>query len=212
MKGFLRFLRTRPSAYSGLRGSKSLRSKSHENYALRTASRVSRAGFTLIEILIVVGITAMLSGAVLTYTSTSRDRISLSVEEAKLAEVISRAKSLAITTYAREDVPCGYGVSLDYEAHTYELFAFDAPSCRSITSLDEGEKSEVEQFVLPPNVRLGEGEERLEHVLFIPPDPKTWIWRLEDAATSTTGSIYLTNLGGTSPFRIVVGQGGQISF
>ena len=180
----------------------------------------SLTGFTLVEMLVVVGITSMLAGAILSYTATSRDRVALSVEEAKLAQTISRAKSLALTTYARDEIPCGYGVSLNYDANAYELFAYTPPlkedgtegRCGVILTLDDANKSERELFAFSPNVVFGEGEERLEHVLFVPPRPSTWIWRLGDTTTSTSGRIYLTNRNDTAPVAIEVGAGGQVSF
>jgi prepilin-type N-terminal cleavage/methylation domain-containing protein len=172
-----------------------------------------RRGFTLIEILVVIGVISVLAGTMITSTSTSRDRTSLLVEEAKLAEVISRAKALAITTYARTSPPCGYGVSIDHDAATYELFAYTAPDCDNIIAIDPSMKSGQESFSLPQNVRFETGDERMEHVLFVPPDPKTLIWRTGEVSPASRGIVYLTGSRPDAPVvAIEIGSGGQISF
>ncbi len=184
--------------------------------------RASRAAFTLIEILIVVGITTVLASMILTYTSTSRDQVALYVEEAKLAQSISRAKSLAIATFNQPEIPCGYGMHLDYDAQTYTIFSYSAPQCVIGNTLDlsgldaedcqAGGACAITTEVLPPNVALTDGGDNpIQDVLFIPPDPKTWIWRLDDLATTTSGNAYLRTPGGTQAV-IGVSQAGQITF
>ena len=54
-----------------------------------------RKGFTLIELLMVVAISAMLSAMAISYSNVSKNQITLSVETAKLAQTILRAKDLA---------------------------------------------------------------------------------------------------------------------
>lgn len=148
----------------------------------------------------------------LTYTSTSRDQVALYVEEAKLAQNISRAKSLAIATFNRPEVPCGYGVGIDYDAATYSLFSYNVADCSTITALNPGNKEAVSSFDLPPNVRFATpGSESIEDVLFLPPEPRTWIWHAGAISTSTRGAIVLETAAGTT-VTIEVGVGGQITF
>lgn len=58
-----------------------------------------RSGFTLLEILIVISITIMISGIAISYNGSTQQQIGLYVEVQKLAELILRAKSLAVSTY-----------------------------------------------------------------------------------------------------------------
>jgi prepilin-type N-terminal cleavage/methylation domain-containing protein len=183
-----------------------------------------RKGFTLIEVIIVVGITAVLAGMILTYTSASRDQVALYVEQAKLAQSISRTKSLAITTFNRPPgdgpVPCAYGIHMDYDAQTYTIFSYAAPRC-AITAADlaqigEEDCSQTSACVvstehLPLNVRLvADDAAAVSDILFVPPDPKTWIWKQGFNATSTEGQVSLEATQATVVIRI--NQAGQITF
>lgn len=173
---------------------------------------MSRRGFTLIEVLIVIAITSLLAGLMLTYTSTSRDQVALYVEEAKLAQNISRSKSLALATYNRPEVPCGYGVGIDYDSSSYSLFAYRAEDCSEVDFLSAAGKEEISSFALPPNVRFAPpGAASIEDVMFLPPEPRTWIWHAGSLATSTGGEIVLMTPAG-STVTIKVGVGGQITF
>lgn len=176
--------------------------------------RTFRFGFTLIEVLVVLGITSLLAGMILTYTSTSRDRTALYVEEAKLAQTISRAKALGIATFtANGTPPCGYGLKVDYDAQSYSVFSYRADSC-DIQVFGLGATMEnVSTDQLSPNVRFAEpGEGSVEVILFVPPDPKTWVWHIGSAVTSTAGSITLKTATGNSELTIQVNSAGQITF
>ena len=173
--------------------------------------RAKRAGFTLVEILIVIGITAVLSSMVLTYTSASRDQVALYVEQAKLAQTISRAKSLAITTYndpngEEDSIPCGYGVHFDYDAGEYLLFSYDAANCTITSTLDPQAMTVISTAELSIAMHFSEdAEDPIQDILFIPPDPKTWIWQLSALTTSTSGRVYLETAKGAA--SVAVSQG-----
>ncbi len=174
----------------------------------------TRSGFTLVEILVVIGVTALLSSLIVTYTSTSRDQVALSIEQAKLAQMVSRAKSLSLATYGREEVPCGYGVYIDYSLQEYTLFAYPPGACADIPRVDPDTvmNNAVDKVALPKNVRLRASEDALGAVLFIPPDPRTLIWQSGDNATSTFGKIILNPPSGSPQKSVEVGVGGQITF
>lgn len=173
-----------------------------------------RKGFTLVEIIIVVGITAILAGVILTYTSNSRNQVALFVEQAKLAQTVSRTKSLAITTYTKTNPPCGYILQIDYDAQSYSVYPYTVAAgtpCGVKTMADIQKGDAVSTDKMPINVRLDpSGEEAIDTVLFLPPDPQTWIWKLGFLATSTQGQIHLTTQGGA--VSIGVSRAGQITF
>src|SRR3989344_3199887 len=91
---------------------------------LLAVARLRRA-FTLIEILVVISVITMLSAFVLTYNATSRNQVALRIEQAELVQTISRAKSLALATYNKPEVPCGYGVYINYSENNYAIFSYD---------------------------------------------------------------------------------------
>jgi type II secretory pathway pseudopilin PulG len=202
----------------------------HWLFLLRSRDHGARGAFTLVEILVVLGITAALAGLVLTYTSASRDQVAMYVEEAKLAQTVSRAKALAITTFdqpgGRNEIPCGYGVHFDYasQPQTYTLFSYKVQDCAIVNALDlsdlasgqctsDSKACTIASAILPKNVALvASGEDPIENVLFIPPDPKTWVWYQGADATSTTGAGHIYLAAAKISVKVFVGQGGQITF
>lgn len=171
-----------------------------------------RKGFTLIEVLVVVGITAVLSGIVITYTSSGRDRISLQIERAKLAQVISRAKALSVSTYNSPDVPCGYGVRIDKETRKYAIFRYKISPCSDLTrggviTINGDGYSVLNEFnfSLPKNMEFAGSVDTL---FFLPPDPKTLIWK--DGLIKDSGEIILKNL--SDSYSVTVNSAGQITF
>lgn len=157
-----------------------------------------RNGFTLIEILIVVAISAMLSAIAIVYSSVARNEVALSVETAKIAGFIFRAKDLTIATYNTSLGTCAYGVSFDIPGNTYSLFAYNpqnyppshsaAPPCHgsSLASTSPIYADEIGQYSentwnvpVTQGVRMqsgGNGDDATI-VLFYPPAPKTFISR-----------------------------------
>jgi prepilin-type N-terminal cleavage/methylation domain-containing protein len=181
------------------------------------SERSNRSGFTLIEILIVIAITALLAGLILTYSSSSRDQVSLYVEEAKLSQTIAKAKSLTISTYNLPEVPCGYGVHMDYVTSTYTLFSYNDPDPKSkcdFTLLDPSFETPITVVQLPANLAFkAPNAASVDDILFLPPNPDTWIW-LEGAGavTSTEGKVSLVSRSGTYSVNVSVSSAGQITF
>ncbi|MEK7636052.1 MAG: prepilin-type N-terminal cleavage/methylation domain-containing protein [Patescibacteria group bacterium] len=70
-------------------------------------------GFTLIELVIVIGIVGVLTGGMVFYSRSAERQIILFRDQAKIVEALLRAKSLTISTYSDIDASCGYGVSFN---------------------------------------------------------------------------------------------------
>lgn len=179
-------------------------------------TQVARRGYTILETLIVVAITALLSGFLITYNSVGRDQIALYTERAKLVQVISRAKALALSGYGGAEVPCGYGVRMSYAERTYILFSYKVADCDAIDVISPGsvgEYSEITRFPLAHrSVVFPEVPGRMEYVLFMPPEPRILIWAVGSLATSTSGSAYLETLAGTPKAVVTISSAGQINF
>src|SRR3989344_4017655 len=165
---------TRNHSSTHLRDTIALDSIHHSSFIIHH----SRKGFTLIELLVVIGITVMLSSALISYNHTSRQQLSLYAEEAKLTQMIFRAKSLALGSYVQSSNPnvCGYGVHVDYAAMNYTLFSYGAgiSNCQKISSVDVSLENKISTFNLGNNVKLVgslQGVIRLDDILFVSPDP-----------------------------------------
>lgn len=177
---------------------------------------MKRSGFTLVEVLVVIAITALLAGLILTYSTKSRDQVALYVEQAKLAQTIAQAKSLTISTYNQPIVPCGYGVSIDYNDSamgTYRLFAYNAPQCDNISFLDPGFEKVINTEQLPGNLVFADPDaESITGILFLPPNPNTWVWLHGGSATSTEGRVRIMSRSGELSVDVSVSSAGQITF
>lgn len=176
-----------------------------------------RRGFTLIEVVIVVGISVLLTSVVLTYSSSGRDQVYLGIQKAQVAQVISKAKSLTVSTYNQPDVPCGYGVWFDYPNQKYEIFRYKISPCPSYGDLKNagivhGPAYEAQsKYVLPPNLEFKTSvSDQIDTIFFMPPDPKTLIWN--NGGSEDFGGIYLETKSKSASAKIGVNSGGQVTF
>lgn len=168
----------------------------------------NKRGFTLIEVLIVLAITAVLSSLAIVYTHVGQNQISLSIEESKIAQLILEAKELSIATYGVNNTTCAYGVAFDYASSSYSLFAYNAavtspeygnrPVCPSLASTSmDFVPDDIQQYQSASwQVHTAQGvmlvdpsdpvaSDTIQYVLFYPPDPCTMI--------STDGQTFQSN-------------------
>jgi prepilin-type N-terminal cleavage/methylation domain-containing protein len=189
-----------------------------------------RSGFTIIELIVVLALTAIFSTFAILYSSTSRNEVALSVESQKIGQLILEAKSLSIATYKSPgSASCGYGfvLNLNTNPQTYSIFSYSpagAPPCASDYSLGTtGINAPVEeiaytggtwQIPVSQGVKIVGGTDPLAMVLFYPPNPD--IFLSEDNATfdvpPKTLHIYLTTIDGKNNATISVSPGGQVTF
>ena len=200
---------------------------------------MDKKGFTLIEALIVIGITAMLSSFAIVYTHIGQNQITLSIEESKIAQLILEARELSIATYSANNITCAYGVHFDFASSTYSLFSYNVaatssayptrPVCPSIASTtapgaaipinnnDEYASGSWKVHVAP-GVALddnGFASDTIQEVLFYPPDPATFV--ILSGATTTfqvpasEAYVYLSTSDGSAFRTISVNSVGQVS-
>lgn len=191
-------------------------------------NRSSSSGFTLIELLVVVGITAVLSGLAIVYSHVGQDQITLSIEQAKIAELILQAKELSIATYGSDENTCAYGVHLDPSTQTYSLFAYNSAVagtfCLSAASTTAAgfTPSDIALYAQGTwNVRVSPGvvmeplsyaNDTLSDVVFYPPDPTTLV--SHDDATFTSlpeATVYLETADGSDAATVSVNPAGQVN-
>ena len=104
-----------------------------EKKFLRHWMRKRRAGFTLVEAIVVVGIAVMLTTILLVYTRSSEKQVIFFKEQARLVNAFFRAKAFAIETFQPQLEPglpvnpalprlCGWGVHLSRTDNRYIIF------------------------------------------------------------------------------------------
>jgi len=142
-------------------------------------------GFTIIEIIIVMGISMILLTIIISFTSSSDKYVTLFSDQSKLVAAITRAKSLSIQTFisdiATEKV-CGYGVYFPGISTKDFIFFKDAPEFPATECIENNVYTGNKRF--DPAEATGEDSLSesikfqslpLDSVLFIPPEPKTVI-------------------------------------
>lgn len=173
-------------------------------------------GITLIEVLVVVGLTAFLSGMLLVYSAASRAQISLSVEVARVTQLILRAKSLTLASYTGPAGPCGYGVHFNYTgAQAYALIRYATPNpsdCANIVSINPAYTQTIQEFFIDQRVQFEEGADRIDDVVFLPPEPEALVSVGGVLLSSGAGNIYLRTRDLGAGATITVSTAGQVNF
>jgi prepilin-type N-terminal cleavage/methylation domain-containing protein len=193
----------------------------------------SRQAFTLIEILVVVAISTLLSTLAIIYSSKTRNSIELTVEEAKISQFILQAKQLSIATYnTTGSTSCGYGVSFNFAAkpQTYSIFSYDpqgSPPCPAIADVTTnlaggiGQNEEQQYTENTWDIPVGQGvklsnaaNDSLAGILFYPPDPVTFLSHDGNIFSTTLGTqkIYLSTVDGGNSATLTVNAEGQVDF
>lgn len=198
--------------------------------------KTKRKGFTLIEILVVLAITAMLSSIAIVYSHVGQNQISLSIEASKIGELILQAKELSIATYSQNQDTCGYGIHFDYATQEYSLFEYNLASsspsdfCPSVQSTTanggmaaHGAPQEDQYAPDSWQVHVAQGvvlvdatntaSYTIQDVLFYPPDPFTFI-NFSGASTfnrNEPGNVYLKTSDGGASHTIIVNSDGQVT-
>jgi len=99
--------------------------------------------------LVVIGITMLLSSIAIGYSKIGQNEVALTVETSKVAELILQAKELSINTYGLTESgakACAFGVHFDVAA---KLFAFCLHLQRCALSVDCEHNSEHIQLRRP---------------------------------------------------------------
>ncbi len=194
-------------------------------FSLFAQRQKSRRGFTLIEVIVVIAITAILSSILISYSHRSRQQILLGVEKSKVAQTLLRAKALALAGFTKpagNPPPCSYGFFIDYGANSYSLFEYKPPpptTCDEIltvTSIDDSDPAyfhKTETSILDRDLSFGNGADRFGYIIFIPPDLKTLVFDESKNLFSAPMNIYLETKDGSLSSKIVVSHlTGQLSF
>ena len=161
---------------------------------------LKNAGFSLVEALVVISITVVLTGILVVHSKTSEKQIIFFREQSILISAILRAKAFSIETFQPELQPglptpsganrvCGWGVYFDKAASQVILFSDLAPgggsaSCTNANTMyTPGLNEKFESITFDPSVIIdcvgvnpGAGQPCVPNfnqlnVTFVPPDP-----------------------------------------
>lgn len=176
-----------------------------------------KRGFTLLEIIVVIGIIVILSGIFIGFSQESRNQIMLNVEKARVVNLFSRAKSFALTGYTNPPSlppPCSYGVK--FSSSSYTLFEYTPPdSCNSIegiTSIIPSGIREAEKTDFNSKIKIDPtGADSLGYIIFIPPNLLTKLFDQNGNEMPAPAKIYLKTVNGSATSEIVVSSLGQIN-
>lgn len=182
-------------------------------------------GFTLIEIIVILGIISLLTSYLIVYNKINTNQIQLTIDQSALVETINKAKVLSMSTYISGGAPCGYGVIIKYP-QSYALFKYGSSTqiqfCQNITSssinITDPTYIEIEKYNLSSNILFEQRQSYMNIIFFIPPIPQVLIWKdgsgyaIKESDVNFESYIYLTTQDGSFKKTIKVNVAGQISF
>lgn len=174
-------------------------------------------GFSLIETLVVIAITGILTAMAIGYTRGNEGRIALIVERAKLQGMLQKAKALALQGYGREggetDLGICYGVYFNFPAGgAHSLTLFRVPVGQSADGMvcpryDSPDKVDIEVQPLDPRVQGDSGG--VTHLSFKSPDVEVFA---NGEVFGGSKEIRLRLLDSVSEEAVVtVGSGGSVT-
>jgi len=113
-------------------------------------------GFTLIETMVVIAITAILAALTIAYNRSSEKQIALFKDQAVVAGALDRAKAFALERFkSGTETACAFGVHIDATGVAGAPFTIfqDLPACNN-TYDEPGEK--LETLTLDPRIEFRE--------------------------------------------------------
>lgn len=160
-------------------------------------------GFTLIEMLFVLGIISVLSAILIVYSRAGEQQILVFRDQTKIINAVLRAKSLSLATFGKSGVPCGYGVHFE-KPRTFIIFKDIADDC-SRTDHRYSESNEIVESINLDSA-LSFSDLTFSDVLFIPPDPVVII-----APDQNEASLMIKASKGAGSATIKITKAGQIT-
>ncbi|OHB20858.1 MAG: hypothetical protein A2939_03890 [Parcubacteria group bacterium RIFCSPLOWO2_01_FULL_48_18] len=173
-------------------------------------------GFSLVEMLVTIGIVAMLMAITLGVNRTGERQIALFREKSLLVANFNRVKAKSLQTFLLPSRPCGYGINIDTANNRYALFRDDPsapPDCATAdlayggTSEDLDEHGYPEVYDLPTGVSIQAAGTTLADIVYIPPQPQIII---NGDPLITNADVVLETPDGSS-ITIRVNNAGQIT-
>ncbi|MEX2411130.1 MAG: prepilin-type N-terminal cleavage/methylation domain-containing protein [Candidatus Paceibacterota bacterium] len=167
------------------------------------------AGFSLVEIMVVIGITLILTTMSIGFSRSSQTQLEGFRNQSEVVGVINRAKSLTLERFSESGVSgrdvCGIGIRFANNNQDYFLFQDLALSgdCSSSDKEYSGSSEDLEAFSLSPRVSFGSIPSDLE-ILFLAP-------HLDTISSEGFPIDFTIELDGESISMISISAVGQVS-
>lgn len=174
-------------------------------------------GFTIAELLVVLGITAILFSSLVFYSRSAERQLILFKEQMKIITALQKAKSLAIVAFSESQTACGYGVNFDRANNKMNIFreqpaSGGSGSCSTrdniYTSVDElYEEIKLDNRTIRFGNLINSDGGFFSDIVFISPEPLTVI----DDSSSEFATIEITDISGANQKVVKVTDSGQIT-
>jgi type II secretory pathway pseudopilin PulG len=173
-------------------------------------------GFTIIEMLVILGVLALLSGILIVYSRSGEMASNLIRQSAKMVADINRVKNLAITntiftdSFGEEKRTCGYGIYFDItnEPNQYIIFADTSFDCNtSLHQRSSDGSNDLDVITILPSFSLEIGN--VQQIFFLPPDPEIFFTTLDGSSIREAEIEIKSNTGAV--IGVEVNKTGQVS-
>lgn len=176
-------------------------------------SILNSSGFTILELLVVVGLSMFLMGTTIAYNRSLERHLILFQEQARVVGVIQKAKSLTLGAYGVVgQVICGYGVAFSLDGNM-RLFRDlpSGPDCSTANGIFAGAgTSEEIEVVKVDTVAVRFRPLPLSQIFFVPPQPRVTI--LDPVGTSIPDAlIEIETIDGVGVSGVRLNDLGQIA-
>lgn len=177
----------------------------------RVNRTTSRKGTTLFEIIIVLGLVAILGAATAVYNKGIQRQIVITREHATALSLFIRARSAGLTAPQGGvgELVCGYGVHIDAASRTFTYFKdlgdYAAQSCASATRAYESGET-IDQRTLSNAVTVTSDD--VDDLVYVPPFGRVY---MDGAEAQDTASVIITGVETGSSKGIRANAYGQIS-
>lgn len=196
-----------------------LKNSSGDGEDFTHTSKNSTSGFTLVEILVTVGLLVLFTGMAATYNRSTDQQVALYREQGKIINKIYEARALAVSTFNRDagsEVPCGYGIHFDMNKNQLivykdlpDFFTDECPVYPTHTNQPSFDNTEQElvEVVQVEGIQMSSvyGAFQEADVLFVPPEPQVYTDR-----TRFPVAIELSAPRVATPLLVSINEFGQI--
>jgi len=176
------------------------------------------AGFTYLEMLIVISIIILFSTFIISYNHISERQLIIIKDQARVVSALQKAKANALATFSDTGISCGFGVHFSTSSVPNQMIIFkNTPQATGTNTLplclamDHSYQPAIlssitEVIYLDPDIRFGNVSS--SDIFFVPPDPTTFI---DNSSSTPAASIEIVTIDGLAAKSVKVNNFGQIT-